>query len=151
MADKGVSPLIAAVILVAIVTTTAVLISSFLNDFVGEREQRARDDADRTLDCTAINLEVDTDSINMNGDLTFFLNNRNDFPVRGIRVITYENESVETDISPDPENLDSLVTKKITVNETVSDPEEIKVRNKYCPNFEVTVAKNWEGDWEEKY
>lgn len=151
MAEKGVSPLIAAVILVAIVTTTAVLISGFLSDFVGEREQRARDDADRTLDCTEINLEVDTESIEMDDNLTFFLNNRNDFPIQGIRVITYDNQTVETDMSPDPENLDTLVTEKIRVNETVNDPEKITVRNKYCPNFEVTVAKNWKGEWEKEY
>lgn len=151
MPEKGVSPLIAAVILVAIVMTTAVLVSGFLSDFVGQREQDARDDAQRTIDCTRINLEIDIESININDDLTFFLSNRNDFPVRGVRIITYEGETVETDTSPDPENLETLETQRITVNETVDDPERIEVRNKYCPNFQLTVVEDWKGDWQMEY
>ncbi|MFP4116414.1 MAG: archaellin/type IV pilin N-terminal domain-containing protein [Candidatus Aenigmatarchaeota archaeon] len=156
MEDKGVSPLIAAVILVAIVMTVAVLVSGFLNDFVGERERGAREDAQKTLDCTAIYLEINTDSISENedGDLTFFLSNRNEFPIYGIRVVTYTEQEVETDTSPEPENLDSLVTKEILVNETVDslqNIERIDVRNSHCPNFEATVARDWQGEWIEEY
>ncbi len=148
MKDKGLSPLIAMVVLVALVMSLAVVISGFLGDFVGEREHKAREDAERTLDCTEMSMEIREDSINMNDDLTFLLTSRNSFPVRGLRIITYDDDgSVENDMNPEPDVIEALTTKEILVNETVDDPSMIQVRNKYCPNFEVTVEKDWRDEW----
>jgi len=153
MSEKGVSPLIAMVVMVAIVMSLAVVISGFLTDFVGEREHGAREDAGRTIDCTLINLDLKLNSIDYNGELNFFLTSRNDFPLRGMRVVTYnlEEGTVETDREPEPENLEALETVEMTVDNIVDSPDRIEIRNMHCPNFELAVQKDWRDEWVESF
>lgn len=148
MTQKGMSPLIAAVILIAIVMSIAFVISGFLSDMVRQREHEAIEGAERTMECAEINLEVRTGSINEhNDDLTFLLTNRNNFRVVGLRVATYDDDGdVEMDLEPEPSHLEPLETAEITVNETVDEPNRIEIRNMYCPNFEIAMVKEY-GEW----
>ncbi|MFP4151098.1 MAG: archaellin/type IV pilin N-terminal domain-containing protein [Candidatus Aenigmatarchaeota archaeon] len=152
MEGKGISPLVAAVILIAIVMTIAAVLSGFLTDFVDERVYETEEETGTLVDCTGISLEIREDSVNVDddeGEVSFILYYQDgDEPLPDLRVTTLnEDDEVETDTNPEPREIEPLTPKRITANVTVDDPNEIWVFSRHCPDDEYKVEEMKENEW----
>lgn len=95
--DKGVSPLIATVILIAFVVAVAAIASQFLTGFSQERASQVEREGEETVDCSLAALEIDPDSVTHNAGsdellLTIENTGREDL---GIPEIVYSNTTDE--------------------------------------------------------
>ncbi len=150
MKVKGISPLVAAVILVALVMTIAVLFSGFLTGFVRENIFETEQETGELIDCTGMFIDIDLDSVDVDeeeDEVSFILDYKNGVNLTGIIVATYNEEGdVESDTNPEPSEIQSHVPKRVTANVTVDDPNKIRVLSEHCPGNELFIAKD-NGDW----
>lgn len=141
MKRKGISPLLAAIILIALAMTVAAMFSGFITNFMQERVFETREDTGRLVDCSAISLGIYEDSVDTTDEnVSFILDYRDSINLTGLRVVTFnETGDVRTDENPEPSEVEPLKPQRITANETVANPRRIQVFGEDCPDHDVVI------------
>ncbi len=157
MGMKGISPIIAAVVLIAISVAVGVMISSWVTHWVTSQ-------TGVTTQCVALtnyNIESATYTSNSN-NLTLVVTNMGSIKIYGFSVqimnstdiVTYNDTSPDIKVTPNISKEDPLSEQRsaiivVNLNGTQGDysgmgttAEEIKVFNKACPAFSAKIPKN---------
>ena len=157
MGMKGISPIIAAVVLIAISVAVGVMISSWVTHWVTSQ-------TGVTTQCVALtnyNIESATYTSN-NNNLTLVVTNMGSIKIYGFSVqimnstdiVTYNDTSPDIKVTPNISKEDPLSEQRsaiivVNLNGTQGDysgmgttAEEIKVFNKACPAFSAKIPKN---------
>jgi len=157
MGMKGISPIIAAVVLIAISVAVGVMISSWVTHWVTSQ-------TGVTTQCVALtnyNIESATYTSN-NNNLTLVVTNMGSIKIYGFSVqimnstdiVTYNDTSPDIKVTPNISKEDPLSEQRsaiivVDLNGTQGDysgmgttAEEIKVFNKACPAFSAKIPKN---------
>jgi len=120
MSDKGISPLIAAVILIAFVIAVAGIASTFFTGFTKEQQAGVESKAGSIVDCSVATLELDSDTISIdaaNGNFTLVLSNNGQEDLAGLKVVFFNSSYASTCVTT-PTSVN--VGETVTIQESVS-------------------------------
>ncbi|UCG95408.1 MAG: hypothetical protein JSV92_05240 [archaeon] len=111
---KGISPLIAAVILIAFVIAVAGIASTFFTGFTREQAAGVESKATTIVDCSVAIMKLDSDtvSINSTGDnFTLVLSNEGQEDLAGLKVVFFNSSYASTcDATPSSITVGSTIT-----------------------------------------
>lgn len=99
---KGISPLIAAVILIAFVIAVAGIASTFFTGFTKEQKAGVESKAATIIDCSVATLDLDQDTVNINNtdpsnvEFNLVLSNAGQEDLAGLKVILYNSSYAGT-------------------------------------------------------
>ncbi len=117
LGNKGISPLIAAVILIAFVIAVAGIASTFFTGFTKEQKAGVESKAGTIVDCSVATLELDDDavSINMNstspGNFSLVVSNTGSEDLSGLKVIVFNSTYAGTCVP---------TTQSVNIGQTVT-------------------------------
>lgn len=146
---KGISPLIAAVILIAFVIAVAGIASTFFTGFVKEKKSQISQKGGKTIDCSVAVLELDPEMVSPSGTtVSVALENNGKTDISNLRATTYNTTSVVSDSSPQPSNISKGTTEYINITPAVSSDDlyKIRVTTTDCPGLESVINKTG-GTW----
>lgn len=136
---KGISPLVAAVLLIAVTMTIAGLLAYWASSFVRERVEQWEEEAP-VAECTFANFKIEDCTNDGLGNITLILNNIKNIELKNITAyIRFTNDTISepiTNLSPDntlPGNL--IKTFKFTSPETTWKKVTIKT---HCPEISAS-------------
>ncbi len=92
LGKKGISPLIAAVILIAFVIAVAGIASTFFTGFTKEQAAGVESKAKTIIDCSVATLELDDDTVNINTtgqSFSLVVSNTGSEDLSGLKVIIF--------------------------------------------------------------
>src|SRR4030042_5202919 len=98
---KGISSLIATIIIMAFVIAVAGILSTFLTGFA--KEQRAGVEAKSVvvMDCVLANFEIDKDMIDVGSTISVLVENKGQSALSGLKIVVYNSSGAFTlDASP---------------------------------------------------
>jgi len=135
---KGISPMLASIILIAFVISVASIIGPWLVDFIGESTEDATERGEKDIECTYAGLHVRgvTEEQNENTTLSAEVENVGDIDLSDFWVeLTYEDASIE---SMRPEGYEEELVKGsrrvFSVDiDTTGDVEKLRVFSADCP------------------
>ncbi len=149
---KAISPLIAAVILVAFVIAVASIASTFFTGFTKEQKAAAETKGTTVIDCSnaVINLDKDTVDINTTEkSFSLVVSNTGDVNLEGLRVVFYNSSYAGTCI-PSPQSINVGETKTITNSSCSEMPSgsitKIQVTTTTCTGVKAEIT-NSNGKW----
>lgn len=152
--NKGISPLIATVIVVSITIAMAALVSTFLTGTMKKQTAQAGRGGEQVMECPSLmaNLDISTDEGDINLDesadeLTLVISNNAGSDVRGLKIRTYNGSLIELDKNPEPSTLNASTVKRVTANTTLANVNKIEVISTNCPGYKNTIVKE-AGVWE---
>ena len=137
---KGISPLIAAVVLIAFVIAIASLTSGTFTGLTSEWGEDVQDKGQTTLSCTQTNLEINT--VRWNGqNLSLSVHNVGSNKLTGLTAeVTSEDESITSKYYD--EELSNGATGEYTV-ENITEPfKKIRFFGNACPNHDTIKEYN---------
>lgn len=146
---KGISPLIAAVILLAFTIAIASLGSGFFIGFTKEQKFEAGREGKEVMECSKVIFEIDPDSVinNAPDNVSVLVNNRGDSVINDLIITTFNSTHVVNGDAV-PSSIDSAVTERVRTNSTVSGGlDKISVVSENCPGMKSIIEKNDEGKW----
>jgi flagellin-like protein len=123
LGEKGISPLIAAVILIAFVIAVAGIASTFFTGFTKEQKAGVESKAGTIVDCSVATLDLDQDTVDINNTdisnvkFNFVLSNTGQEDLAGLKVILYNSTYAGTCL---PSDTDITVGETITLSNSTS-------------------------------
>lgn len=128
----GISPLIAAVLLIAFTMAVAAIITTWATTFTQERSQQLSNRSEQMVQCSYAGMDVYDavyDSTNSQTDVS--IENTGTVDFNNISVSTFTGASVQarTYIS----SLSSGEVESITISNTNSKPDKVRAASKECP------------------
>ncbi|MFB6216260.1 MAG: archaellin/type IV pilin N-terminal domain-containing protein [Candidatus Aenigmatarchaeota archaeon] len=148
---KGISPLIAAVILLAFTIAVAGIGSQFFIGFSERQSKQAGQKGENLAKCSNINLDILSSEISVNtpDNVTLIVENDGGSTIRGLTVTTFNETAVVNDDEIEPSSIASASAERLIVNETVSGGlYKIEVSSTECPTRSTIVEKNEYGEWQ---
>lgn len=155
MQQKGVSPLIATIILIALVVAIAGIAAQFLTSFQQARQQEIREEGEAVVECGLASIEIDTDTVSYTGSSTrLILTIENTGRTAlGLKEIIYSNTSAKISEvvlavrndnglpinASSPLAIGSIVT--IRNNSVLYRPDRITVTTS-CPGVTATIEND---------
>ena len=145
---KGISPLIASVILIAFVIAVAGIASTFFTGFTKEQKAAAESKGTTVVDCSdaVLNLDEDTVSINTTEQsFSLVVSNTWSSTFDGLRVIVFNSSAAGTCI-PSPTSVDSGETVTLTNSSCANMPSglvsKIQVTTTTCAGIKSELTNN---------
>ena len=92
LGKKGISPLIAAVILIAFVIAVAGIASTFFTGFTKETKADVESKAGTIVDCAVATIEMDSDTVGLNeseGSFSLVVSNTGSEDLSGLKIIFF--------------------------------------------------------------
>jgi len=152
LGKKGISPLIATVILIAFVIAVAGIVSTFFTGFTKEQKAGVESKAETIIDCSVATLELDNDAVSVNTtDQSFYLviSNTGQEDLSGLKVIVFNSTYAGTCLTtPSSVNVGETVT--LTNSSCASMPSgavvKIQVTTTTCAGVKSELT-NSSGNW----
>lgn len=145
---KGISPLIAAVILIAFMVAIAGITSDFFLGFTKKQKGEVERRGESTVHCSLGNINVQSDSVNLNeteDSVQVTVENIGQIKIKDMLVVAY-NKTMPVTYNATPSTISSGTVKSISSSHPGGALEKISVRSSSCPGIESTV-KNESGSW----
>jgi len=151
---KAISPLIAAVILIAFVIAVASIASTFFTGFTKEQKAATETKGSKVIDCSnaVLNLDKDTAEEGINTTQKSFslvVSNTGDVDLDGLRVVFYNSSYAGTCV-PSPQKINVGETKTITNSSCSEMPSgsitKVQVTTTTCPGVKAEIT-NSSGTW----
>ncbi len=155
--EKGISPLIAAVVLIAFVIAVAGIASTFFTGFTKEQKSGVESKAEDIIECSVATLELDKDIVVINktrGDFVFAVANTGKEDLTGLKIIIYNESYAGTcDVTPSSITVGSTIT--VAGNNCTSVPSsgritKVQLTTSRCPgvkseltNRTDTITETW--------
>jgi len=152
---KGISPLIAAVILIAFVIAVAGIASTFFTGFTKEQKAGVESKAATIVDCSVATIDLDEDTVDINNtdtsnvNFNLVLSNTGQEDLAGLKVILYNSSYAATCL---PGDTTVSVGETITLSNSTScaGPSgtitKIQVTTTTCAGVKSELA-NQTGTW----
>ncbi len=137
--NKGISPLIATVILIAFVVTLAGILSTFFTGFAKEQKAGVEAKSKVVMDCVLANFEIDKNVINVGSTVSVIVENKGQSALSGLKVVVYNSSGAFTlDASPDTMDIGDV---KVLQASYSGEPilSKLKVATTGCPGLEDSV------------
>jgi len=136
---KGISPLIAAVILIAFVIAVVGIASTFFTGFTSEQKAKVSNTASQVMDCSLAWFEIDKDVVNVGSTVSVIVENKGQSALTGLKIVVYnESGAFELDASPSSLEIgDVRLLQASYSGEPVLD--KIKVTSTGCPGVEDSL------------
>ncbi|MCD6477490.1 MAG: hypothetical protein J7K87_00620 [Candidatus Aenigmarchaeota archaeon] len=150
LGKKGISPLIAAIILIAFVIAVAGIAGTFFTSFTQKQKVTVETKGGALIDCSVTRMEIDPDTISTTDtSVSFVVTNMGEEDISNLRVTVYNGTNVQT-VDPDNTTLSKGESKKLTatlasVNGTTA--YNIKLRTTDCPGVASIANKTSSGAW----
>ncbi len=141
MSRKGISPLIAAILLIAFTITVATFLASWSTTFAKSKtEEFTRAGEEISSNCQYANLQVETAVYNSNDDsIAAVVWNMGKTDLSEFEFLVYYSDVNISTLTPSDTN-ETLSTgdfHTFTVDGVSSPPEKLQVRSKYCPRESI--------------
>lgn len=146
---KGISPLIAAIVLLAFTIVIASIGSKFFIGFSKERKIETEQKGEKTMDCSEVLIEIDSDSITDNtpNNVSLILENNGEVSLGSLIITTFNNTAVVNG-NATPSSISSASVERIRTNKTVGGGlNKISVSSRDCPGMKSIVEKS-DGTWQ---
>ena len=140
MQSKGISPLIAAIILIALVVAVTGISSTFFTGFTKEQKESIKSKSSGMLDCGMAWFEIDKDLVSSYmGKILVGVENKGSSSLSELKIVVYNSSGAfELDTSPD-----SMGVSEVKVLEASYSGEyilnKLKVTSAGCPGLEDSV------------
>lgn len=133
--DKGISPLVAAVVLIAFVVAIAAITSGFFTDLTADWGEDVERRGATTLTCSRTNLEIVTVTWS-DPDLTFSVRNKGDNALTNLTAeITSMDESITSKFFNETLNESATETYEV---ENITEPfKKLRFFGNACPNYDA--------------
>jgi len=149
---KGISPLIAAVILIAFVIAVAGIASTFFTGFTKEQKAGVESKGTTVVNCADAILDLDKDTVDINTTTQSFslvVSNTGSLDLQGLRVIVFNSSAAGTCI-PSPTSVSSGETVTLTNSSCSNMPSglvsKIQVTTTTCAGVRSELT-NQSGTW----
>ncbi|MDY6768637.1 MAG: CARDB domain-containing protein [Candidatus Nanohaloarchaea archaeon] len=129
---SGVSPLIAAVLLIALTMGLAAIITPYVTTFAEERSQQLKNRSGQEIQCSYAGVDVaDAVYISANNQTDVSVENTGTVDFNNVSVVTYTGSAVQgrTYVSP----LAAGEAESVTISGTDSKPDRVRAISKQCP------------------
>ena len=141
MSRKGISPLIAAILLIAFTITVATFLASWSTTFAREQtEEFSRAGEEISSNCQSANLQVETAVYDdVDGKIMAVVWNMGKTELSGFEFLVYYSEVNISTLTPGDSNI-TLATgdfHTFTAEGVSSTPDKIQVRSTYCPRESI--------------
>ncbi len=136
---KGISSLIATVIIMAFVIAVAGILSTFLTGFA--KEQRAGVEAKSVvvMDCVLANFEIDKDMIDVGSTISVLVENKGQSALSGLKIVVYNSSGAFTlDASPSTMEIGDVSVLQASYS-GVPILNKLKVSTTGCPGLEDSL------------
>lgn len=141
MSRKGISPLIAAILLIAFTITVATFLASWSTTFAKEQtEEFSRAGEEIASNCQQANLQVETAVYDSSDEsITAVVWNMGRVELSNFEFLVYYSDVNISTLTPSNSNrtLSTGDFYTFTVDNVTSVPEKIQVRSKYCPRESI--------------
>lgn len=147
LGKKGISPLIAAVILIAFVIAVAGIASTFFTGFTKEQKAGVESKAETIIDCSVANLDLFTSPVVVDTDnFTVIISNTGLEDLEYLRVTLFNDTYAETCI-PTPTGINKGEVKTLTNSSCgIGGVNKIRVTTTECPGVKGEIS-NSTGTW----
>jgi len=148
MTKKGISPLIASVILIAFVIAVAAIAGNFFTGFTEKQKVTVETKGGTLIDCSVTRMEIDPSSISSSSDgdtISFAVTNMGEEDITNLKVDVYNGINIETltpTLGSGSTTLSKGATEKFTVDPTMNTTfsvdhlYNIKVKTSDCPGID---------------
>lgn len=146
---KGISPLIATVILIAFLVAIASIGSKFFIGFTKEQKIGAEQKGEQTMECKDVMIEIDPDSLTDNtpDNVSVILENNGDTSLSNLLMTTF-NDTAVVNGNTTPSSISSASVERIRTNVTVGGGlDKISIRSRDCPGMKSIMEKTG-GSWQ---
>lgn len=150
MESKGVSPLIASVILIAFVVAIAGIASTFFTSFSKKQKGKIGEKGNLTVECSMGVLNIQTDSVSTdNTTLSITIENNGRASLSDLKLTGYNSTYANTSAAS-PSSIPQGSVRTVSADVVVKGLNKISVRAGNCPGVEDTIT-NTTGTWKTKY
>jgi flagellin-like protein len=102
MKRKGISPLIAAVILIASVVAVAGIVSNFLTSFTKGRQGEIEEKGESAIDCSVAYFEIDPDTVNFDpgsNTTTLTIEVKGESELKDFKMTLYDSNKISNQVT----------------------------------------------------
>lgn len=152
LTKKGISPLIAAILLIAFTMTVAAILATWAQSFGAGRLEEAGEKGARTIECAGISIEIDSMTWDNDTDtLQSVIWNKGDGNISSFEFVVYNKSTSSTPNIMVPQNSENQVRPGRFVTLTSSgvseEPAQVKVRvfPEKCPDYNPIRTCTYEG------
>ena len=142
---KGISPLIAAVILIAFVVAVAGIASTFFSGFTKQQQVQVQEKGESTVECALAVVSIDPDTVSNTSvtNVRFVLENTGTVDLTGLKVVTFNATATVTDSTPTPTTISKSDIVTMSADSIVLDGivglTKIRVTTTTCPGVGTTA------------
>ena len=139
---KGISPLIASVILIAFVIAVAAIAGNFFTGFTEKQKVTVETKGGTLIDCSVTRMEIDPDTINTAASgLNFIASNLGEEDISNIKIVVFDNASSIDTVTASPSTLSKSTSIKIENGSAFSSVDPafayyIKLTTTDCPGVD---------------
>lgn len=136
---KGISPLIATIILIAFVIAVVALVSTFFTSFTSRQSAKVETLGSALMDCSLAWFEIDSDVVNVGSTVSVIVENKGQSGLTGLKIVVYNSSGAfQLDASPSTMEIgDVRMLQASYSGEPVL--EKLKVTSTGCPGLEDSV------------
>ncbi|MCJ7478598.1 MAG: hypothetical protein MUP63_00275 [Candidatus Nanohaloarchaeota archaeon QJJ-7] len=137
---KGVSPLIAAVLLIAFTMAVAAILTSWFTTFTEDQSQQLSNQSEQMIQCSYAGIDISNVAYDSENSLTeFSIDNTGTVDFNNISVVSFQGSQVQgrTYIN----SLSAGQTKSGIISGTEQKPDSLKASSKQCPEISSTETQ----------
>ena len=144
---KGISPIIATVLLVAFVISVVAIISTFFTDLTTIQKEKIEDEGSAIMDCALAWFEIDSDIINVGPEISVAVENKGQTELSGLKIVAYNDTGAfQLDATPSTMQIGGInILRAVYSGQPIL--RKIKVSTTGCPGVEDSI--NFELDYDE--
>jgi len=148
---KGISPLIASVILIAFVIAVAAIAGNFFTGFTEKQKVTVETKGGALVDCSVTRMEIDPDTIDTSSGVSFVATNMGEEDIANLKITLYDTSGNVETVDPDTTTLLKGSYEKLTNStafSTVNPTNAYKIilRTTDCPGVD-SIANKTAGTW----
>jgi len=137
--NKGISPLISTVIILAFVIAVAGILSTFLIDLTKEQKAGVEAKSAVLMDCVLADFEIDKDMISVGSTISVLVENKGQSALSGLKIVVYNSSGAFTlDASPSTMEIGDVKVLQASYS-GVPILNKLKVSTTGCPGLEDSL------------